>query len=384
MESNVGCMSNVNEPPFNLLTVQTTSACNLKCSYCYQNDESFKSPAKITFEIFKRTIDSLIEYQLSINSTEPISITFHGGEPLLLGHEFFSDVLSYIDKLDNTRLKDRFSLAVQTNLTLLDQEYCDIFKYYNVGISTSIDGPEWLHNKHRGSEVGNNHATVMKNVYLARENDLKVGAICIITADKLPYVQEIFDFFSEHKINFKTNPPFLHGQARKNQDIIGVSTQEYASFLKNLFDIWYTSKPTVMIENLFEMINIVLKGAGSGSCVNSNCSTKHITITPNGDCYTCGRTTGNPNFCFGNIMNINFSDIANTSTFRHINSRVPDKIDICSNCTFKYICFSGCMYEAYSLYGTIYSPDRNCDAFKTVYTHIHNKIKDDLLKIKGA
>ena len=56
-------------------------------------------------------------------------------------------------------MKDKFSLAVQTNLTLLDQQYCDIFKKYNVNISTSIDGPVWLHNKYRDPGDTDNHAT---------------------------------------------------------------------------------------------------------------------------------------------------------------------------------------------------------------------------------
>lgn len=318
-----------------------------------------------------------MEYHLSIGSIEPVSITFHGGEPLLLGHKFFREVLAYLETLDDTQRKDKFSLAVQTNLTLLDQEYCDIFKQYNVNISTSIDGPEWLHNKYR-----ENHATVMRNVYLARRNGLKVGAICIITADKLPYAQDIFDFFCEHKINFKTNPPFIHGQAYKNREIVSVSVSEYSLFLENLFDIWYSSKPKVIIENLFEMINIVLKGAGAGSCANSNCSAKHVTITSDGDCYTCGRTTGNPKFCYGNIIHTSFINMANSSTLQYLTDRVPDNIETCSRCTFKYVCFSGCMYEAYLLHGTIYSPDRNCEAFKVLYTHIHNRIEADLVKIK--
>lgn len=261
-------------PPFNLLTIQTTRACNQKCLYCYQDDESFKTPTRITIDTVKRLIDSLLVYHASIGSTEPISITFHGGEPLLLGHKFFRDVLDYLRTLDDTQMKDKFSLAVQTNLTLLDQQYCDIFKKYNVNISTSIDGPVWLHNKYRDPGDTDNHATVMRSVDLARRNGLKVGAICIITADKLPHAQDIFNFFCANGINFKTNPPFLHGQAYNNRDQVGISVAEYTAFMTCLFDLWYASKPKVIIENLFEMIAVVLKGAGAGSCASSNCSAK--------------------------------------------------------------------------------------------------------------
>lgn len=370
------------KPPFNLLTIQTTRACNLGCLYCYQDSESLKSHTKITIDIIKKLIDDLMLYHESIGFTEPISMTFHGGEPLLLGHKFFRDVLAYLGTIDDSQRKDKFSLAVQTNLTLLDQHYCDIFKEYNVNISTSLDGPSWLHNKFRGPGDADNHATVMRHVDLARRNSLKVGAICIITADKLTHIQDIYDFFCTNSMNFKTNPPFLHGQAYKNRDQVGISVAEYASFLKGLFDLWYSNKPKVIIENLFDMIAVVLRGAGAGSCVNSNCSAKHVTITPDGDCYTCGRTTGNPEFCYGNIIHTGFSDMANSTKLLYFTDRVPDSIEVCSECSFRHACFSGCMYEAYLLHGTIYSPDRNCGAFKALYTHIHDRIEVDLVELK--
>lgn len=166
------------KPPFNLLTIQTTRACNLRCLYCYQDDESYKSPLRITLDIFKRLIESLIAYHRSIGSAEPISITFHGGEPLLLGHEFFRDALNHLATLDNSPNKDRFSLAVQTNLTLLDEPYCHIFREHKVTISTSIDGPSWLHNKFRGRVNGDNHAAVMRNGEQAGEQAGRTKPTC--------------------------------------------------------------------------------------------------------------------------------------------------------------------------------------------------------------
>jgi uncharacterized protein len=375
----VGKVSKLKFPQLNLLTIQTTRACNQRCLYCYQDGGSFKSSERITFDIIKKLIDDLMSYHEAIGSSERISITFHGGEPLLLGHNFFRDVLAHLRALEGAQKRDIFSLSVQSNLTLLDQLYCDIFKEYNVSISTSIDGPSWLHNKFRGSGDVDNHASVMRHVDLARKNGLNVGAICIITADKLSHAQDIYDFFCAHSMNFKTNPPFLHGQAHKNRDLVGISVDEYTAFIINLFDLWYAKKPKVIVENLFDIIAIVLNGAGAGSCMNSNCSEKHITITPDGDCYTCGRTTGNPTFCYGNIKRSSISDMGESRKLRYLTNRVPDNIEVCSGCNFRQVCFSGCMYEAYLQHGTIYSPDRNCEAFKAIYTHIHNRIKTDLI-----
>ena len=332
--------------------------------------------------MIQNIIENLIAYHSIIGYNNSVSITFHGGEPLLLGHEFFLRALKYLRNIEEQK-RIKLSLAIQTNLTLLDNEYCKIFQEHNVGISTSIDGPSYLHNRFRGrSHIDDNHFSVMKNIELARQYGLRLGAICIITPDKLSYVQDIYDFFKQHKINFKTNVPFLHGCALENHEQVYVDLDEYAKFLIALFDIWYPQKPEVMIENLLDLISIALRGTGAGGCANSNCSIKHITITPDGECYTCGRTTGDPFFNYGNIKSITFDEISKNSKFLFFNNRVPDNIPSCSICHFKNACFSGCMYEAYLQSGTIYAPDKNCKAFKTVYSHIYERVKTDLIELQ--
>ncbi|MBI5190640.1 MAG: radical SAM protein [Nitrospirae bacterium] len=365
-------------PSLNFITIQTTLNCNLRCNYCYHDDNNLSSNNKIDLIMSKEIIEKIVSYRKHNDMNGAINITFHGGEPLLLGHKYYDKLLSYITKLSAVE-NQSFDIAIQTNLTLLDEEYAILFSEHSVSLSTSIDGPKNLHNKNRATPGKDIHSIVLNNVSLARAHGLKLGAICIITKDKLNYVNEIYDFFSEINMNFKTNPIFYHGRALKNRETLETTIDEYTDFLIKLFDTWYYDKnQEVMVENLFQMMTLVLKGSGYGSCYNSNCSTKHLTIVPNGDCYTCGRTTTNDLFKLGNISSENFQDIYDLGRFDKFIRRVPGNIPDCSICDIKLKCFSGCMYEAFLNFGTIYAPDNNCNGFKKIYQHVYNAVKLDI------
>jgi radical SAM protein with 4Fe4S-binding SPASM domain len=220
----------------------------------------------------------------------------------------------------------------------------------------------------------------MHNVNLARSFGLVVGAICIITKDKLNHVDDIYDFFVEHNINYKTNSIFYNGRANINRNTIETTPDEYIRFLTNLFDRWYQDESDIVIVNLLQMMALVLKGHGHGSCCNSNCSVKHLTINPDGSCFTCGRTTVDDYFKLGNISNHNFEQVYQDGKFEKFFKRTPDNIDACQKCEVNGSCFGGCMYEAYLEYGTIYAPAPNCAAFIAIYNHIYSKICKDLNK----
>lgn len=370
---------------FNLLTLQTTKACNLQCRYCYLEPNGAELKEKISIETTKKIFSDIVNYHVKNDINSRIWVVYHGGETLILGHKYFKEALEHQVALEEKIGKKIFSNSIQSNITLLDQEYCNLFKDHNVNIGTSIDGPNYLHNRNRYSKkVTDNHKIVMDKVKLARDYGLSVGAICIITKDKVNYIEEIFEFFLEAKMNFKTNRLFINGRAKKYEHDLNVEEKDYASFLCKLFDLWYRKTPEIIIENLMQFIGLVLAGQGAGGCSSGNCATKHITITPNGDCYTCGRTTQNKSFFLGNISVDDFEKISQTETIDFLTNRIPKNIKECLDCEYKNLCFSGCMYEAYLKNNTIYSPDGNCEVFKTLYSHIQSKIISDLTSYKHS
>jgi uncharacterized protein len=365
------------KPTFNFLILQTTKDCNLRCSYCYIDPNIKYDLTRISPEFVKKIFEDMARYYDRNGISEPISVVFHGGEPMMLGHQFYEMVLPYAKVLNDVSPEVR--VTMQSNLTLLDQKYCDIFIENNVySIGTSIDGPAYLHNIHRcNSRRDNIHGKVMKNLELARKNGINVGAICIITRDSLTHAKEIYDFFFENKLDFKTNSITINGRASMNR--VEISSREYVTFLKELFDIWFfDERASLKIENLYQFMALVLKGEGYGSCANENCTLRHLAVVPNGDCFTCNRSTQSSEFLLGNLKSGDFFDLAQSSRLSTQLSRISENIPQCMECDLRHICHSGCMHEAFLEHGSIFAADGKCMEFRDMYRHVQSRIMESL------
>lgn len=367
-------------PTFDAVTIQATPLCNLMCRYCYLG-HSAPQPHHVGFipvGLVKKVFADLVNYHKENNINTGISVTFHGGEPLLLGHVFFKESLEFLKTLSETH-NIPIRKNIQTNLTLLDDTFCSIFKEHNMSVSTSIDGPEDLHDRYRVSNSGGTHALVMEKVALAKSYKLNVGAICTVTKDKLTEAKRIHYFFLENDIGYKTNSLCMQGGAMVNWRDLRASLNEFAGFFCELFDLWYDGPPSLMIQNMIEVMRLVLEGAEyGGSCSNTNCAYRQFTIAHNGDCTPCGRTVGVPEFSLGNMWKDDFFAIAKSPVFNTLSKRIPDSIDECTKCDLKDVCYSGCMYDAFLEHGTIFAPGGDCEAYRNMFNHVRDRILTDV------
>lgn len=372
----------IQPPGFNYITLQTTKACNLRCSYCYLDPSREERKQKLSYEDTKRIISNIAEYHHLNKLPQDISVVFHGGEALILGHSYFREVLDHVAALRQRMPRKRIQCSIQSNITLLDDEYCRLFKLHGVSIGTSIDGPADLHNANRFGPVRrDNHAKVLEKVRLARSYGIRVGALCLITKDKVSEARRILDFFESEDLNFKTNRLFLAGNAKANEAALSVTEEEYAAFTCELFDLWYARPPKVTVDNLMQIMGLVLSGRKVAGCTHSNCATKHVTVTPSGDTYTCGRTTQDASFLIGNMRELSFFDLARSKNLERLARRTPDSIDDCRTCDIKDACASGCMYDAYLKHGSIFASDGNCRTFRAVLSHVRTRLLSDLTAI---
>jgi len=123
----------------NMLVMKITRDCNLRCKYCYVKNKDDYKGEMISFELFQKTIDRIIFDKLKAETPNRISIVFHGGEPLLADTQLLAKMLDYAAcELDKYNID--YDFAVQTNLTLLDEEKALLFNKYNVHVGASFDG----------------------------------------------------------------------------------------------------------------------------------------------------------------------------------------------------------------------------------------------------
>lgn len=359
IKKNIGSITPIIEP---------VTACNLSCSYCFVGN---KEKLKMTYGTLQKIISSVIEHN-GIESTT--KFIWHGGEPLIAGIDFFKNVIEiqkqYRDK------GYRILNAIQTNLTLLNDEYIDFFIANEFGVGTSLDGTRELHNKNRS----NSFDRVFNNLNKAKAKGLHVGVICILTNETLPHVENIYRFFRDNQIDFTLSPVIPNSRYVENI----LTPEDYYFALKQLFDLWYYDPDCNIRVNPCSSIiqSILLKGINL-SCVHSeNCLNHFMTFMPNGDVFPCNRFSDYDEFRLGNIKSDAFRNIFESEKRKELISRTADKIEECMDCEYKAYCKGGCMNHAYEFYETIYQRDYYCKAFFEIFTYIKKSIDNSIINAK--
>jgi uncharacterized protein len=169
--------------------LQPTSYCNLNCVYCYLPDRRIAQ--RMSFGVLDNAIRKVVGSPLT---SSRLILLWHAGEPLVVGLPFYEHAASLINryKLDATRVEQ----SVQTNATLLTDAWCRFLRRERFHIGVSLDGPQFLHDKHRRDWADRgSFQQAMAGVTKLRDHGIEFGVIAVLTAASLPYADEIYDFF---------------------------------------------------------------------------------------------------------------------------------------------------------------------------------------------
>lgn len=317
----------------------------------------------MTKDTFKEAV-SFIDRISGEQNKSKINVTFHGGEPLLAGNEFFSFAIPHIRKT----LGPEVNIGIQSNLWLVDESVCKIFKQFHVSVGTSLDGPKKINDAQRCK--GYFEKTINGINVLNREG-LSFGCISTFTRKSTEKLEEILTFFISNGIHFDVHAAVKPFQSSKNNQFLNPT--EFGELLNNLLDFYLKNLTQLKIGTLDTLIKNVANKK-SGLCTFSKCLGEYFAISPTGDLYTCNRFVGNKDFCLGNICEIHsFSDITKSAAWKKQQVWHEWIEEECKECLFKTYCLGGCPFAAFSSRNGSFVKDPHCEAYKTIYTSIIDK-----------
>lgn len=322
----------------------------------------------------------VLQIKEAFSSTIHQDLTFiwHGGEPLLWGKEKYSIALEFM----NSNLNG-FTLhnLLQTNLSLIDEDYLDILKQYNVRIGFSLDGPKEIHDNQRvGIDGRPTFDTIMDRLALCRLWGVRLGCIVVGSRKHIGRISELYQFMKENNLDFKFNPLFISGEANQNRDQYGITSREYSQMCIELFDLWFNDHNGKVTESNFVEIasNIALKHT-SGCIFSRNCQNNFMAIAPSGDVMPCGRFCDDElrHFSYGNLHHESLVDILPRIKQSEIYHRA-DYIanSSCINCKWYNICHGGCLHDGFLHSGNFKSKTLLCSAYKQIFDHIEEKMQE--------
>jgi uncharacterized protein len=169
--------------------LQPTSYCNLNCRYCYLPNR--QDTSKMSLAVLRSVLKKVLESRLT---DERLMLLWHAGEPLVAGLPFYREAVAFTDSYRGGRV--RVEHAIQTNGTLLTDEWCDFFKKNEFHVGVSLDGPRFLHDAERHNWSGRgSFEAVMSGIHRLQDHGVEFGILGVLTQRSLPYATELYDFY---------------------------------------------------------------------------------------------------------------------------------------------------------------------------------------------
>lgn len=335
----------------NHIIFKATGNCNLNCDYCYYVN-AIPRRYKVNFPEDK--LDLFFEKVADYN--KDIYISWHGGEPLL-------QKISFYQKAQDLAAKHGISLhqSLQTNGTLVNEEWAKFFSEYQFSIGLSIDGDQKLNDQSRKLKSGNGsvYNKLLKSIDLLSKNKAKFGALVVINPDADG--KAVFDHLLGLGIkSFDILLPKIQWETKDKPDFNKIS-----KYIISMFDTWFAlDDPTIEIR-WFENILAKLTGHFGNLCsMYSKCG-NHVTIEPNGEIGLCEnyREVGHDYYLTGyNILEDTFFNVD-----KYYEKNLYPRIKLaekCRQCEWLSICNGGCPYERF----------KNGDILHNVYCDVHYQV----------
>jgi len=342
-----------------------TLGCPSNCNYCWSSEEN--SPI-MDIKIIEEVVEWLKNFR-----DEPITFTFHGGEPLLAGYEFFQEALTLLTEgLKNLKP----ALAIQTNLWNLTPELAQLLKKYDIPVGSSLDGPLKLNDLQRGEGY---YEKTMQGYKIAKEYNLKISFICTFTSYSINFKEDIFNFFLENNLNLKLHPA-LPSIRDENPMKWSLTPEDYGKLLIYLLDKYLENIDKIELKNIDHLCKCVFTRRGT-VCTFVDCMGDTFAVGPDGSIYPCYRFVGMPEWVMGDVIDHpTIEDLSKSAPWKLLQEYKEYVDRACKKCTYIKFCRGGCPYNALTITeGEVNSVDPHCTAYKTIFKEITKRATKEML-----
>lgn len=331
-----------------------TDACNMNCVYCFHKPYSTDC-GKMSIDTVKRLLDSTAPHYKKIN------IIWHGGEPLLMGLDFYKAVLelqrSYPCKINN---------SIQSNLTLLTPEMADFFAQNSIDISGSFDGV--CNERTRG-----NSEEILSARQLMVARHKRCGFIMVVSGLNVDHLIDSYLFFKEMDINFSLN--LYLEQKGVCCSPLQLEEDNTVYRLNELFDHWAKDINGKIHISYFKNILDFILFQKKSLCSFTSCLGRWMGVHFDGTLSPCNRFFPNE-FSFGNIYDYNdIGDAFESSGFKLLIQEAIARREKCKSCEIYDFCNGGCNNVAFNENGIANNGGLSCRILKSVYLHIDSFVE---------
>lgn len=358
--------------------------CNLACKYCYYLEKNKLYPTAQRHLMSDEMLEQFTREYIEAQTMNQVLFTWHGGEPLLRSIDFYRKALSLQQKYAGGR---RIDNVIQTNGTLLTDEWCEFFAQNHWLVGISIDGPQPDHDHYRLTAAGKpSWKKVIQGIKLLKKHGVEWNAMAVVNAYNANHPLEFYRFFKENGCQFLQFTPIVERLTRHedgrtlaslaDKDEISLSEasvapEQWGYFLCAIFDEWVRKDVGKIFVEIFDCTLANWMGISPGICAYSKECGHAGVMEHNGDVYSCDHFVF-PEYKLGNIRDHSLIDMLygeQQQEFSHLkHSSLPRQ---CKECDMEFACHGECpknrfMKDKYGDSGLNYL----CPGYYHYYQHV--------------
>lgn len=347
--------------PLYMMLKPASSLCNLRCNYCYYLEKGnlYKQDASqiISDELLEKFTKEYIEAQ----TMPDVLFTWHGGEPLMRPISFYKQALRLQQQYSQGRNIDN---CIQTNGTLINEEWCRFFKENHFLVGVSIDGPQEFHDEYRKTAKGkSSFQKVMHGIHLLNRFNVEWNALAVVNDFNVEYPLDFYHFFKEIGCHYIQFTPVVERIVKRNDGLafasgtlkggnltsFSVTPDKWGTFLCTIFDEWVKNDVGEYFIQLFDATLANWVGVAPGICsMSAECGHAGV-MEHNGDVYSCDHFVF-PEHKLGNLKEQTITEMMYSGKQKEFSQMktlmLPQQ---CKECDYLFACHGECPRNRFSV-----------------------------------
>jgi uncharacterized protein len=370
-------------PPaaFHIMLKPRGALCNLDCKYCYFLSKEMLYPGS-RFRMADELLEDYTRQYIAAQRVPEVTFAWQGGEPTLMGLDFFKRAIEYQAKYRRPGM--RIFNALQTNGTLLDNEWCDFLHQHDFLVGLSLDGPRELHDAYRVDKGGRpTFERVMAGAQMMKLHKVEFNILATVHAANGDHPLEVYRFLRDevgtHFIQFipiverDNDTGFQEGERVTERSVSG---RQYGDFLIAIFDEWVRRDVGRVYVQLFDVALAAWSGERTGLCIFDEVCGQALAMEHNGDVYSCDHFV-EPRHKLGNIADIPLLDmVSSEQQWQFGQAKRATLPRYCRECEVRFVCNGGCPKDR-----LLHTPDGEaglnylCAGYRAFFNHIDAPMK---------
>ena len=336
-----------------------SSLCDMRCLYCFYYDVAASRHMASMGLMKQDTAAALIHNVYSgLETGDYLTFAFQGGEPGLVGLEFFEFFTQTAKKVAPRGVKTTY--AFQTNGLMINRDWCEFFVEHNFLVGLSLDGDAALHNQNRADAYGKGTFNrVMDAKRLMDRHNVQYNVLCVLTAESSRRARRIWNFILKEDIKHIQFIPCLEPletPAKSEKPIVGteaaITSRRFSQFYSDLFPLWKAEVEKgnlVHVRQFEDLAGIYLAGQGLTCGMSGRCSPQ-IVVEADGSVYPCDFYVLDE-YRVANLADSSLEEVYNAVVGSGFMNNEPAQYSLCGSCTYNKWCKGGCKRMAKVVYG---------------------------------